>query len=173
MSARRSRFFPLAMLVVAGILALTSLPLYAQDDEAPVRPVTNDDVNRVASQLFCPVCEHLPLDVCPEPTCVQWRAEIRGQLEQGRSDREIIDFFVDEYGDRVVGIPQNPLLRAVSLAGPVAVVIFGLIAGVWTFLRWRDDGDDDASPPEDTATSPDEGNDEYRSRLESDLGYKS
>jgi cytochrome c-type biogenesis protein CcmH len=172
MSARPGGLLPLAVLI-AGMLALTALPLFAQDEEPPSRPVTNDDVNRVASQLFCPVCEHLPLDVCPEPTCIQWRSEIRVQLEQGRSDREIIDFFVDEYGDRVVGIPQNPLLRALSLAGPVAVVIFGLAAGVWTFRRWRGNDDDGESPPEDTGSSPDEGNDEYRSRLESDLGYKS
>src|SRR5687768_4143054 len=26
---------------------------------------TDDDVNRVARQLYCPVCESTPLDVCP------------------------------------------------------------------------------------------------------------
>jgi cytochrome c-type biogenesis protein CcmH len=139
---------------------LLVLPARAQDSV----PATDDDVNAVASQLYCPICEHLPLDVCPEPTCIQWRAEIRARLTAGESQDEIINYFVTEYGDRVVGIPQNPLLRALSLAGPIIAVIVGLSLGVWTFLRWR--GGERVAP-----TSGQSEDDDYRNRLESDLEY--
>ena len=39
--------------------------------------VTDDDVNRVAQQLFCPTCESVPVDVCPTQVCSDWPAAAR------------------------------------------------------------------------------------------------
>ncbi len=33
------------------------------------QPPTDDEVNRIAKQLYCPVCENTPLDVCPTQAC--------------------------------------------------------------------------------------------------------
>ncbi len=55
--------------------------------------VTADDVNAIAKQLFCPVCENEPLDQCGTKACQDWRAEIRLQLEQGATEQEIKDNF--------------------------------------------------------------------------------
>ena len=41
---------------------------------------SDDEVNRIAHQLYCPVCENTPLDVCPTEACRQWRDLIRQQL---------------------------------------------------------------------------------------------
>jgi len=46
-------------------------------------PVTDNQVNAVAHELYCPVCENIPLDVCPTQACAQWRELIRQQLGQG------------------------------------------------------------------------------------------
>ena len=53
----RLTFFVL-LLVLAGLMAGRAL---AQGGQPP----TDDEVNAVAKQLFCPVCENTPLDVCP------------------------------------------------------------------------------------------------------------
>lgn len=176
MAARTHRLVS-ALLVLVVLLAGATSAFAQGDEDAPREPVTQDDVNAIASQLFCPVCEHLPLNVCPEPTCIQWRAEIREQLEAGRSSDEIIDYFVSEYGDRVVGLPQNPLLRALSLVGPLAVIIIGLGMGGLTFLRWRNKSDDEPDGIADVRDSAqskgDDSDADYRARLEDDLGYKS
>ena len=50
---------------------------------AQERAVTDDQVNAIAQQLYCPVCENVPLDVCPTAACAQWRATIREKLEAG------------------------------------------------------------------------------------------
>ncbi|NQS91637.1 MAG: hypothetical protein HQ574_04445, partial [Chloroflexi bacterium] len=34
---------------------------------------TDDDVNAIAKQLYCPVCENIPLDACGTAACEQWR----------------------------------------------------------------------------------------------------
>ena len=50
---------------------------------------SDNEVNRIAKQLFCPVCESTPLDVCPTEACRQWRELIRTMLAEGKSEAEV------------------------------------------------------------------------------------
>jgi cytochrome c-type biogenesis protein CcmH len=68
---------------------------------------TDNEVNAVAKQLYCPVCENISLDVCPTTACAQWRALIRQQLAEGKTEQEIKDYFVANYGDRVLATPPT------------------------------------------------------------------
>ncbi|MFW5691428.1 MAG: cytochrome c-type biogenesis protein [Chloroflexota bacterium] len=114
------------------LLASTAL---AQSD-TPDDPVTDDAVNAVAEQLYCPVCENIPLDACGIAACVDWRNEIRLMLADGFSEQTIIDDFVRRFGDRVVGTPQDPVLRALSVWTPWLAVAAGLLGLGWLALRW-------------------------------------
>ena len=93
-------------LFLLSFLLLVS-PALAQD-----APVTDDDVNAVAKDLFCPVCESTPLDVCPTQACADWRALIREQLIEGQSPEEIQAYFARQYGD---GVLANPPKRGFNL----------------------------------------------------------
>ena len=42
-----------------------------------IESITDDQVNAVAKQLYCPVCENIPLDVCPTQACAEWRELMR------------------------------------------------------------------------------------------------
>ena len=66
---------------------------------------SDDDVNAIARDMYCPVCENVPLDVCPTDACAQWRELIRQKLALGWSEDQIKTYFVDEYGDRVLAEP--------------------------------------------------------------------
>ncbi len=159
--------FLLAMLVVVSVV-------YA--DGGGKVTVTDDDVNRVASKLYCPVCEGVPLDTCGTAACEQWRQEIRLQLESGQTEQQVIDSFVARFGDRVVGTPQNPTLRAISLVTPWLLSAGALsIAGV-TFVRWRrSQVRPDAQQLPVTSTANAEQSavmDAYRARLERDLARR-
>ena len=44
---------------------------------------TDNEVNAIASKLYCPVCPNTPLDVCETQACADWRAQIRDQLTAG------------------------------------------------------------------------------------------
>jgi cytochrome c-type biogenesis protein CcmH len=120
------RFRMVAVLfgLMAGLLWTGSL--LAQE------PVTDNDVNDVAKDLFCPVCENVPLDVCPTQACADWREVIRGQLAEGQSKRQIIDYFALQYGDRVRAKPaQQGFSLAVWLLPVLAV-----FAGAFYFSRY-------------------------------------
>jgi len=159
------------MVVAAGLLLGAPVVARAQGgDEAatPVREVTADEVNRVSHQLYCPVCENIPLDVCGTPACARWREQVRTLLEQGKTDDEVIDYFVEQFGQRVVGTPQDPTLNFLSWAVPAASVVIGVVVAVYALVRWRSldapalaAGDD----PEELAGI----DEDYRKRLERDL----
>jgi cytochrome c-type biogenesis protein CcmH len=83
---RFGRFGTVMLVLLAfGLLAA---PALAQDV-----PVTDDDVNAVAKDLFCPVCESTPLDVCPTQACADWRDLIRQQLSEGYTPQEVAGIF--------------------------------------------------------------------------------
>lgn len=169
----------IALLLLPLLLAF---PAYAQDDgdaDTPppeaTREVSFDEVNAVAEQMYCPVCEMEPLDTCRAPTCITWREQIRAQLAAGMSEDEIIDGFVARYGDRVVGVPESDDLRLLSFIGPVLGALAALAVGVVTFSRWRANRDDATATlpdqPDAPGISEDDHDDDnpYRSRLEDDL----
>lgn len=92
--------------------------------------VTDDEVNSVASGLYCPVCESTPLDVCPTQACRDWRELIRDQLASGLTEEEIHDYFALQYGDQVLSEPPRRGFSLVvwllpALAIPVGAVVFG------------------------------------------------
>jgi cytochrome c-type biogenesis protein CcmH len=159
------------------LLALVAVPVHAQTPppqsgggearstspaQASLAPApSDDDVNRVAKQLYCPVCENIPLDVCPTPACAQWRATIREKLAQGWTDQQIRDYFAAQYGDRVLASPPPTGLNVLVWALPPLAVAAGAFI-LWRFVRGRQPAV--IAPP----LAPPSG-DEYAARLEEEL----
>jgi cytochrome c-type biogenesis protein CcmH len=116
------------------VLSLMAGTALAQEPD-PVQPptgdeVTDDEVNTIAKQLYCPVCENVPLDVCGTKACADWRDEIRLMLNEGRSEGEIMTYFADRYGRRVLATPQIRGIDVVVWAAP----ILGVIAGIGVLI---------------------------------------
>lgn len=76
---------------------------FAQENNPP----TADEINAVAKELYCPVCENVSLDVCPTQACAQWRGLIEEKLAAGWTKEEIKQYFVNQYGDRVLAEPPR------------------------------------------------------------------
>lgn len=147
----------LRALTLAGIIALVFIPgALAQEQD-----ITDDDVNAVAKGLYCPVCENIPLDVCPTQACKQWRATIREKLTLGWSTSEIEQYFVDQYGDRVLATPPARGLNwLVYILPPVGFIGGAIILGR-ALRNWR--------RPETAAADEIPADDPYRQRLEEEL----
>jgi cytochrome c-type biogenesis protein CcmH len=117
-------YVSLLLLVIFG----ATIQAFAQGEEP-----TDDEVNRIAKQLYCPVCESTPLDVCPTEACRQWRDLIRQMLTEGKSEDEIKQYFVTQYGARVLNEPPN---RLVSYAVPVVAFLLGAFMLFRGFRMW-------------------------------------
>lgn len=124
------------------------------------RPVTADEVNAVAKQLYCPVCENVPLDVCPTQACAEWRELIRLKLSEGWNQKQIKAYFVEQYGVRVQST-TSPLIYIIPLIAIFAGAF--IVSRVMIALRKP------VNDPVAQAVSPPTATDEYANRLEEEL----
>ena len=98
---------------------------------------TDNDVNDIAKKLYCPVCPNTPLDVCETRACQDWRAQIGNQLSDGWSEDQIIDYFVLQYGERVLAEPERDGFTSLLWLLPVIAVLGGLVVVVQALRSWR------------------------------------
>jgi cytochrome c-type biogenesis protein CcmH len=117
--------------LTASILALTGFLMLTYPASAQQPTPSDDRVNSLAREMYCPVCENTPLDVCPTQACAQWRDLIRQKMAQGWSDQQIKDYFVAQYGDRVL---SEPPARGMNL---LVYFIPPLLIGVAAFILYR------------------------------------
>jgi cytochrome c-type biogenesis protein CcmH len=151
----------LVLLVLALGFANTAL---AQSGD-PGEP-TADQVNAIAKGLYCPVCENIPLDVCGTQACAQWRDLIREKLRQGWSEAQIKQYFVTQYGDRVLATPPARGLNWLVYIVPPIAILAGIYILYRAFQSWKQpptEPDVNKSEPE---TPP---ADDYVLRLEDEL----
>ena len=142
----------LASLLVVGVVA------------AQGGTVTDDQVNAVAKKLNCPVCENVPLDVCETQACVQWRDLIRQRLATGEKPEQVIAYFRDTYGDRVLQEPPRSGFTALIWILPFVGLIAGVAILVVVLRRMTA-----RSVTVDVTTEASSVADEYRQRLEREL----
>ena len=148
------------------MLLLPALPVGAQE------PVTDDEINAVARDLYCPVCENTPLDVCPTQACQDWRDEIRMQLSEGKSEDEIQQYFVQRYGPRVLAEPPREGFNQIVWLLPIAGVIVGaLLFGLYLNNLRKEGAEQAVEVTQSTAPVPPPAADEddYISRVENEL----
>lgn len=127
---------------------------------------SDDDVNRIARQLYCPVCENTPLDVCPTKACEEWRGQIRSMLAEGKTEEEIKQYFVDYYGVRVLAEPPRQGFFWLVPIVPTVIILLGAVVlalALWAWIRSTMTG------PGARSSEPQAGTEEYVQRLEEEL----
>jgi cytochrome c-type biogenesis protein CcmH len=152
---------PACLLLLAAALLLTGRA------SAQASTPTDDEVNAIAKQLYCPVCENTPLDVCPTEACRQWRDLIRKQLSEGWTEAQIKQYFVDNYGARVLSEPPRTGLNWIVYVLPPLLILAGAFALFRALRTWTK-----APAAEPAAQDPQQpGNvpDEYVARLEEEM----
>jgi cytochrome c-type biogenesis protein CcmH len=127
--------------------------------------INDDQVNAIARQLYCPVCENIPLDVCGTQACTQWRELIREKLAAGWGEDEIKEYFVLQYGDRVLAEPPRRGFNWLVYLVPPAAFLTGIYILYRGIQSWRQDSVLDAGSDE----SPEVTADDYITRLEEEL----
>lgn len=145
-------------------LILSLIPLYGIGAQEPTP--SDDEVNAIAKQLYCPVCENIPLDVCPTQACEQWRGTIREKLTLGWDEDQIKQYFVDQYGDRVLATPPAKGFNWLIYVLPPGVFIVGAAVLFRVFRSWTDERELDEELP---VIQDELMDDPYVARLEEEL----
>src|SRR3972149_12292470 len=142
------------------VLMAIAAPVLIASAAVQPPPPSDDEVNAIAHQMYCPVCENVPLDVCPTEACAQWRATIREKLAEGWSESQIKDYFVEQYGARVLASPPARGLNWLVYILPPATFLAGAYILFRAFRSW-------GRPAEpQTPAESDSKDDPYVARLE-------
>jgi cytochrome c-type biogenesis protein CcmH len=119
------------------LLLIFALGLFAGSAAAQGGGPTDDEVNAIAKNLYCPVCENVPLDVCGTVACQQWRQQIHDKLAEGWTEQQIYDYFVELYGDRVLAAPPARGLNWLVYILPPLIILLGGYAVARLLRNWR------------------------------------
>lgn len=99
-------------------------------------PNLDDEVNRIAKTLYCPVCPNTPLDVCSTQACADWRNDIKQMLRAGKSEQQIRDYFVARYGFQVLGAPPAEGFNWLAYLLPVLGILLGIVMAWLSVRAW-------------------------------------
>jgi cytochrome c-type biogenesis protein CcmH len=111
------------LIILFGLVLSSQIDIVYGQNEFP----SDDEVNVIAKELYCPVCENIPLDVCPTQACAQWRALIKEKLVDGWTREQIKQYFVDQYGDRVLAQPPARGLNWLVYILPPLFFVGGIV----------------------------------------------
>ena len=148
-----------------AVLAFATFTTAFAQDTTP----TDDEVNAIAKQLYCPVCENTPLDVCPTEACRQWRELIRQMLAEGKTEQEIKDYFVANYGARVLSEPPRTGFNWLVYIIPPILILAGAVILFNAFRAWTKPKSAEAGSGQGEEAGASSSDDEYVRRLEEEL----
>lgn len=105
-------------LILALVLAATPV-LAVQPDEMLADPKLEARAREISRDIRCPVCQGESIDDSSAPISRDLRIIIRERLVAGDSDREVVDYIVDRYGEFVLFNPRPEGSTLILwLAGP-------------------------------------------------------
>jgi cytochrome c-type biogenesis protein CcmH len=85
-----------------------------------------NEVNEVAKNLWCPLCNGVRLDNCELQACIQMKEVIAQKLADGENQEQIRAYFVQQYGDVVLGAPSTQGFNSLAWILPVLAGLVGL-----------------------------------------------
>ncbi|MBI4301604.1 MAG: cytochrome c-type biogenesis protein CcmH [Chloroflexi bacterium] len=126
-------------------------------------------VNSLAQKLVCQCGCNASLANCNHLECMvrdSMMTTIRQQVDQGKSESEIVSYFVAQYGEKVLVAPSKRGFNLTAWVTPFAAIVVG--AGVLYLLlkMWVLRGRQILAPRREEPTPE---NEEYRQRLEREL----
>jgi len=124
----------LARLAALVAIAATTLAL-ATTAAAPAQEAKTD-LKTIEEQVMCVVCR-TPLSVAGGPQAAAQRDVINRLIAEGKTEDQIKDALVVEYGERVLALPDDEGFNIAVYVVPVVVVAGGLLLLALALPRWR------------------------------------
>lgn len=103
----------------------------------PPQQTLDQRVHDVASQLKCLVCQGESVADSPATLSQQMREDIRQQLQSGKSEQEIIQYFVSRYGDRILLSPPSQGFTLLAWLVPIALMLGGTLLLFYVLWSWH------------------------------------
>jgi len=134
--------------VLAALAAVACIAAAAADPaERLPDPAQEARARQLFRQVRCLVCQNESIDDSEAELAADLRRIVREQIAAGRSDREVLAFLTDRYGEFVLFKPSFSLGNAVLWLTPFALLLAG--AGVILVMRRRSPASEPLLTPEE------------------------
>lgn len=117
-----------ARLALLAALALVLAP--------PALAAGQASLTELEKEVMCPVCGTL-LQLAESPQAQRERVFIERQIDAGRSEAEIKDALVAEYGNEVLALPPDSGFSLSAYVVPIVAFLVAAVALAFGVLRWR------------------------------------
>ena len=115
------------VLLAAVVLSAVLLP--AQD--------LNEQTRAIAGKLMAPCCWAEPVSQHLSPVAEEMRGEIRSMLAAGKSEQEILDFYVAKHGVRILARPPARGFNLLAYVLPPVFAVAGTLVLILALKRLR------------------------------------
>ena len=88
---------------------------------------SEERAHKLNETVMCPVCPGESIDQSQNPLALQMRELVKDKLDQGWSDQQIQDYFVERYGPSVLLAPPRSGVGLVIWIVPPVIVIFAIL----------------------------------------------
>lgn len=146
----------------ACLMAAVLIALLALAPTAAAAPRAS--LIEIEKQVMCPVCGTL-LQLAESPQAQREKAFIRRLIAEGKTETQIKDALVAEYGEEVLALPQGSGFSLSAYVVPIVAFVVAVIALALGVLRWRRAG----GGGDHGKTGPDGPKGDDAERLDADL----
>jgi cytochrome c-type biogenesis protein CcmF len=125
----------LSIVVSAG----SAFAQHVETGQDPRLQLVSPQSREIAHKLacWCGGCSKLPVGQCSCGMCALERSKIDGMLKEGKTEQQILDFYVTTYGgNQVLSEPPNSGSGRVVWTMPLVVGIGGFLTVAYLALRW-------------------------------------
>ena len=117
-----------AALAACALMAGTAFAAPREAAPTAFDPIAHQRVVEVSEQLRCLVCQNQSIADSNAELAVDLRNQVIEQVKAGKTNKEIVDYMVERYGDFVLYKPPFKANTVILWLGPVALFLVGLAA---------------------------------------------
>jgi cytochrome c-type biogenesis protein CcmH len=94
------------------------------------------EAREIETLLIAPCCWRQPIADHQSEVAGEMKTDIRKMLNEGKNRREILDFYIDRYGARILSIPPQQGFNRMSFLMPIFFTLAGLLVVSLVLKKW-------------------------------------
>ena len=122
--------------------------------------------------LVCPVCPGETIDQSQVVLAKQMQELVREKLKDGESEEEILEFFIERYGENVLTAPRKQGFNLLAWVFPPVAAFIGLLLLAVIVREMKKSGVSSESKDPGEVLLGDEGLDSYLSVIDEELAQR-
>ena len=121
-------FIGLSVLIITG--SMTAMTFASENEHFQVR------FKKISNELRCPTCQGLSVKDSEAGFSTSIKGKIRELMKQGKSDKEIMAYFVERYGEWILRAPPASGFNMVLWVLPGVAILTGLVWVLYRSKNW-------------------------------------